>query len=261
MESTMENFLIDLEAEHLSLIDKTTVLENEIVRLTHQNEELQKTLDKQKVFHRNYADEVAAMEKVLIRDFKDERLSLNEQNRNLAKINRQLNIDVSFYKQAYEELSAESDRVCNSQTNRAPGSSSNLLVSPPHHVTTKNATRRAITTATTATVTCEPESISRLPMDCKCKHTSSRVLTKVNEKMFEENKKLKSKISSLSATVTILTRKNKQLENFRKKIDNKKLKFQEDSEELDLLIESTKKKNKHTFNAEALKMLRETILN
>lgn len=254
----MDIVMINVEAEHSILIDKSIELENEVTRLSHQNEELQKALEKQKTFHRNYADEVNAMEKVRIQDFKAEMRSLTEQNKNLIKTNRQLNIDVSFYKQAAEELSAESEIACNMQSKLNSESNMKLQVSTSSPVTTKKVTKRSVKTV--ATATSRPESIPRVSLACECKHTSSKVLTKVNDKMFQENKKLKSKISNLSATITVLTKKNKQLENFQKKIDNKKFKFEENSAELQLLVESTKKKNKHTFNAEALKMLREIVL-
>lgn len=253
----MDIVLSNVEAEHSRLIDKITVLENEAILLTHQNEQLQKALEKQKVFHRNYADDVASMEKIRNQDFKEERRSLTEENKNLIKINRQLNIDVSFYKQAVEELSAEHGQACNSQSNRTPVSNIQLQVSPSSPVTTKKVTRKVVKTA--ATATSRTESIPRVPLFCECKHTSSKVLTKVNDKMFQENKKLKSKISNLNATITVLTKKNKQLEIFQIKIDNKKFKYQENSAELELLVESTKKRNKHTFNAEALEMLREIV--
>jgi len=44
---------------------------------------------------------------------------------------------------------------------------------------------------------------------------------------------------------------------FKKKIDNKKLKFSQDSDQLSKLIDSTKTKNKTTFNPEILAKLGE----
>lgn len=202
------------------------------------------------------------MEEVRMRDFKAEKRSLNEQNKNLVKANRQLNVDVAFYKQAHEELANEvgkSEMACSSQSSRRTANTLSPSDSPPPApATTKRVTRR-IVRSTTATAASEPQTVSRRSPVCDCKHTSSKVLSKVNDKMFVENKKLKSQISALSTTISMLKKKNKQLENFRTKIDNKKLKFHDDSAELDRLIASTKKKNKYTFNAEALAMLRELV--
>ena len=81
-------------------------------------------------------------------------------------------------------------------------------------------------------------------------------MSKANNKLFEENKMLKLKICKLSATIAIIKKKNQQLENFRSKINNKKAKFCQDSDELARLVDSTQiKKNKNTFNPEALTML------
>lgn len=72
-----------------------------------------------------------------------------------------------------------------------------------------------------------------------------------------ENKKLKSKIDGLNATIRSLKVKNQKLENFKKKIDNKKLKFCQDSNELALLVKSTEQTNEEIFTPEILAALGE----
>lgn len=254
MEANMDSFLDNIEAEHNSLTDQVNNFETEVFRLSHENEQLQKALQKQKQFHRNFADEVAAMEKVRIRDFNEEKRSLSALNKTLIKENRQLNIDVTFYKQAHQELVNRSEAASSSQLCQRTASNSSLPASPPPlrvRVTRK-------TTKSAATATSEPENISYRSAVCVCKQTSSKTV-KNSTKMFEEIKKLKSKISTLSTTIAMLKKENKRLESFRIKIDNKKLKFQDDSVELERLVRFTKKSNKNTFNAEALSMLKKIV--
>lgn len=52
----------NIDAKRTSLTDQVTGLENDILRLSYENEELQKALEKQKTFHQNYADEVEKIE-------------------------------------------------------------------------------------------------------------------------------------------------------------------------------------------------------
>lgn len=84
---------------------------------------------------------------------------------------------------------------------------------------------------------------------------TSKAMTKVSEQLFVENKKLKLKVKNLAATVRNLKTKNKQLENFKNKTLNKKLKFTEQVNELQRLVDSTKTKNKDTFSPEILAKL------
>ncbi len=73
--------------------------------------------------------------------------------------------------------------------------------------------------------------------------------------LFEENKKLQKKLSDMSANNALLNKKIKQLESFRNKIENKKAKFCCDSEELERLVDFSKKKNSDVYTPEVLKML------
>lgn len=253
MESNMDSFINNIEAEHNSLTDEVTGLKDKVVRLTYEKEEIQKAFEKQKVFHRKYADEVDSMEKIRIQDFKEEKRSSSEQVKTLLKSNRQLNTDAVFYQQAYEEVTKELERVLEQLNRRTENTQNNLSLSlspTPEPVTAKRVSRRIEKSSVTATS--ESQTISYLTPACDCTHTRR---TKVDDKYFEENKKLKSKISTLQTSIEMLKKKNQQLEKFQNKIDKKNVKFNEDSAELEQLIESTKKKNKYTFNAEALDML------
>lgn len=65
------------------------------------------------------------------------------------------------------------------------------------------------------------------------------------------------KLDSLSEVVRGLKAKNKQLDDFKKKIENKKMQFGQDSDELAKMIDSTKTKNKIAFNPKVLAKLGE----
>lgn len=83
------------------------------------------------------------------------------------------------------------------------------------------------------------------------------MLSQLSDKLIVENKKLKVKVEGLNATIKILKSKNVKLENFKKNIDNKKVKFSKDSDELALLVKSTETKNKTVFNPAVLAKLGE----
>lgn len=72
-----------------------------------------------------------------------------------------------------------------------------------------------------------------------------------------ENKKLKIKVENLNETIKVLKAKNKKLETFKQKIDNKKLQFCQDADKFKNLVEVTEKKNKTTFTPEILAQLGE----
>lgn len=234
MDSNMDNFFQSLGAENDSLTVQVSSLEAEIFRLTQQFTDVEKALEKQKKFHRKYAEDVVVTEKLRIQDFKEEKRSLIEQNTLLIKENRQLTIDSTFYKKAYEELANEVEPASISQSNLRTASNSSFSASVP-----------AATSVTDAV------------NSSKCSHKSSKVLSKISEKLLLENKKLKVKLENLNATIRILKSKNQKLENFKKKIDTKKMKFSQDSDELAKLVESTKTKNETTFNHEVLAKLGE----
>lgn len=216
--SVLSNSKIDFETENSYLTDRINALE--------------KTLDKERKFHRKFSDETAASEVLRNRGFQNEKRTIIEEKKSLVKENRELKKERDFYKNEHEKLTNEEDTTVHSF--------SELAVERPS--TSSKTTRRSTSRAIVA-------------KECMCVHKSSKVLSTVNKKLFEENKKLKLKMNTLNATIAILKQKNKRLENFRIKVDAKKAKFCEDSEELARLVDSTLKKNKHTFNPEALTML------
>lgn len=212
----------DIETMHFSNSIKDLEAENNC--LMERVNQLEKTLDKERKFHRKFSDDIAASEAVRHADFRKEKRDMVEQNKSLAKENRQLKKDKDFYKNEHDKLAKE-------EKSKQPITASS-----------SKATRRSASQANVSNV-------------CTCTHKSSKVLSAVNTKLFEENKKLKFKINNLNGIIAILKKKNLQLENFRTKVDNKKAKFCQDSEELARLVDSSLTKNKHTFNPEALVML------
>ena len=70
------------------------------------------------------------------------------------------------------------------------------------------------------------------------------MLSQLSEKLLLENKKLKFKVDSLNGTIKTLKANNKKLDNFKQKIDNKKLQFCQDAEQLKNLLELSEKKTK-----------------
>lgn len=228
MESNVYTFLANVQKENDKLRNSLSDMEADNQNLNERIILLEKALEKEKKFHRRYADEVAATETIRIQDFKREKQSIVEENKALTRINRQLNKDVAFYKMAHAELANESLPTTES-CNHEP-------IEPPTMSTSETQTtlRRAAIV-----------------------HASKRQkdITKINLSLFEENKKLQSKISDMNSRVSALNKKNKQLENFRNKMENKKAKFCTDAVELEQLIDSSKKRNKDTFTAKVLEML------
>jgi len=100
----MEKLLGEVENENTQLRDLLKDKEDENQRLFEKISFLEKALDKEKKFHRKFADEVAATEAIRIADFKKEKKSYVEEVKALRKRTAQLTKDVAFYKMAHEEL-------------------------------------------------------------------------------------------------------------------------------------------------------------
>lgn len=237
MDSDTNSFFQSIEAENKSLNERCSNLETEVTHLNIQVSDLEKALAKQKKFHRKFAEDAVTAENSRVVDFNQEKRGLIEENKSLIKANRQLSEDVDFYKKAFEELTKEEETT---------GSAI------PHRKSPKTTDISALASTSTSPAT------SRASISItNCTHKSSKVLSKISEKLMLESKKLKSKIETLNATIRNLKKKNQQLENFKKKIDNKKLKFSQDSDELALLIESTEQTNEEVFTPEILAKLGE----
>lgn len=242
----MENILRDLEEENCELINRITEIEAEKERLSQENSTLEKALEKQKRLHRKFSDDVVESERIRNDDFRSEKRSLIDGNQVLVKENRQLSKDVLFYKKAYEEVSKEDKSASDTKHPNQRSEVSDTLATeapPVQPVRTKRLTRSAT------------QSVSTSASACSCNHKSSRELTKISEKLLTENKKLKLKNNEQSATVLLLKKKNRSLENFKDKMVKKKEKFSQEADELEWLAESTKMKNSETFNPEVLTKL------
>lgn len=151
-----------------------------------------------------------------------------------------------FYKKAYEEISKE-DKSKSVQTKHlnqeaeVDALATDALSLQPAR--TKRLTSRATSSTSGSTST------------CNCNQKSSRDLTKMSAKLLIENKKLMLKNNDQSATILLLKKKNKSLENFKEKIIKKKEKLSRDADELERLAESVKIKNKDMYTAEVLAKL------
>lgn len=243
MEVDMEGVLESYDAENMRLNVSLTDLETENHHLQEKVTLLEKALDREKKFHRKYADEVGATEAIRIEDFRKEKRSLIEENKALTVKNRQLVKDVAFYKSAHEELAVEGPSKSTSAINSFQERSVNIGAYELRS-TSKSETQTSNSCKLSSSV-----------------QKNSKAAIKANLIMFENNKKLKAKIVDIRATVAHLKKKNKQLENFRQKIENKKSKYGQDSLELEELVTSSQKKNEDTYTPDVLAMLRQLANN
>lgn len=88
MDSNMASFFQGIEAENTSLTELVSNLQTEVSRLNAQVSDLEKALDKQKKFHRKYAEDVETAENNRIADFKLEKRSFVEEKKTLINENR-----------------------------------------------------------------------------------------------------------------------------------------------------------------------------
>lgn len=266
MDSSAEAFFNSIENENNSLTIQVNNLESEKINLSQQVVNLEKALDKQKKFHRKYVEEVTVTEKLRIDDFKEEKRSLTEQNKLLNNQIRQLTKDLHFFKNAYEEVNRENDEIAFYKTayeelmndNKA----STLSRATRMSASSKGASSRAFSKSLVRTPSAVPApALETLTIGTsERKYKSSKVLSQLSEKLLMENKKLKIKVDRLNETVRVLKAKNKSLESFKRKIDNKKLEFGQNSAELKNLLALTEKKNRTTYTPEILSKLGELSL-
>ncbi len=136
---------------------------------------------------------------------------------------------MEFYKKAHEELAnaVESTVVQSTATNYPEPS--NTIESIPEH---------------------PKQPASNYRQSSKHQESSKKVV-KINLTFFN----LQSKIKDFRSTVSDLRKRIKQLEDLRNKTDNKRNKFCQDSEELQRLVDISRKKNRDTYTPEVLSML------
>lgn len=255
----------NLEAENSFLVNRYNEMEAENQRLGQEVDKLKKALEKQKNFHRKFADDVVESERIRNDDFKSQKKSLTESNKHLVQENRQLTKDVAFYKKAFEELVKESE-TNNRRSNERPATK--ISTTNDDHscesstVQSKRSSPRLAMKASSTQVSdvvFDHSSISSQMVDIyrnnNSKQRSSKTLSKISEKLFLENKTLKIKINNLNATLLIMKKNNRKLENIIEKMNKQKLKHEQDVDELAALVDSTKMKNKDTFTPDVLVQL------
>lgn len=247
--------------------EQVTDFEIERGNLFQKVEALEKQLDRQKQFHRKFADDVIVSESIRNEDFAKEKRDLVEQNKELRKENRQFKKDVSFYKAAFEEVLKEDESAKQKKPDQIRDKSSSL-----EYIAT---TSIGLTVASVSASSFLPELESNVRVSScaasqtdsvrslriKSKPHSSRVVSKIAEQLLLENKKLKEKVASLNTTVGVLKRKNKQLDNFQTKVEKKEIDHSKEHLELEALVASTKKTNKDIFNTKALAELEQLAEN
>lgn len=224
---------MDLDTE-IEIYQRIDVLEAEKHSLTQQIKQLENAFDKEKKFHRKFAEDVIHSEEVRNLDFEKERKELLEDNKRLVAENRQLTKDKCFYKTSYDSLMREDDSRNKNHSYMTRSSSVSDSLSSNYSTANESAS---------------------LPSMYQRK--KSKMISKLSEKTFEENKKLKLRTTKLTRDNASLRLKVKQLENFKNKIQNKTFQHEADKNELQNLIESTKRTNGQIFNAEGLSKLGE----
>ncbi len=252
------DFILEIaEEENCSLNERVADLEAEKNKFAQQVTLLEKCLLKEKAFHRKFAETVIESERLGIEDFKKQKRSLTDENKSLLQKNRQLTIDVSFYQKAHNELTREEEVANYSRSNRKLSVVSNELATEGEAPSENKYEQRSVNTSAS-----ELASTSELPSIIQTDRKSNRslkVLSKVSEKLFLENKKLKMKVANLNNTIGNFKKQCQRLENFKNKMESKKLKFSKELDEIELLADSTRIKNKHTFTPEVLGKLRQLV--
>lgn len=225
---------MDTEDDFYHRID---VLEAEKDSLTQQTKQLENALDKEKKFHRKFVEEVIQSEEMRNVDFEKQRKELLENNKRLVSEKRQVSNDLAFYKTSYDSLMKEEDSKKKNHSHRTYSSfNPDSLSNSSSNYSTAN------------------ESV---PLPSINQQKKSKVISKLSEKIFEENKRLKLRTTKLTRDNATLRLKVKQLENFKSKIQNKTFQHEADKNELQNLFESTRRTNGQIFNPEALSKLGE----
>lgn len=282
MESNIQLFFQNVENEneemHASL--EGSVTEN--IQLREENDLLKHALEKQKVLHRKYVEEVTTTEASRLEEFNNSEQQLIKEIQLLSHANKQLLKDAEFYKNAYMEstqnqsmnstivdslrgkiVSLEKDLdkeksfhrkyvedIDANAAIRQKDTKKNQRDCTNENTKLKKLNRQLLTDVAFYKKACESKSLDEISQP----RTVSYVLpskVKQEKKLYEDNKKLQLKIIDLTSIVQGLKKKNKQLKNFQNKINNKKSKFDKDSEELKGLFQT----NKDTYTPEVLAMV------
>lgn len=195
--------------------------------------DLENALDKSKKNHQKFVDDVIESEDLRNQEFdrvKRELTAINK--RQLAEI-RQLTKDKKFYEATCNEMMKERERAENSNQ-------SSSVFEPS--LQTKSSTTEGL------------KSGSIIP-STERKSTRNVSKYKISTKLFEDNRKLKDKISKLTKANATLRLQVKQLDNFKTKTQNRKQQVTADQQEMEDLLVSTKRTNSQIFNRSALSKL------
>lgn len=236
---------VDVDPED-ELHQRIESLEAENGCLTQQINQLENALQKQKKFHRKFAEDVTEAEEMRIKDFTDEVKGLREENKRVMTENRVLATDKSFYQTAYDLLTREDDK--NISKERSNNSSQSMPKPSQLSYNTRSSELGMSPLPSnrfSASDVCSPSKTQN-------RNKSLKEVSKLSEKWFESSKKIKLKAAKLTKANASMRLKIKQLEKFKNKIQNRKSQQEASLSELQTLFESTRSTNKQIFNLEVL---------
>lgn len=228
-----------------ALIAENHLLQNDL-------DQIKKSFERYKDLHRKFVEDTIESEKLRIDDYNKLKKSLSDDISSLRSENNRIKKDLSFYKKCCQEFNKEDDQL----RKKSPRNDVSIIKSNQDKFNQKDEIpiiKRVTRSSTSDTRTPEPQIESNL---CSNKNqyrsNNPKVFFKINEKLFEENKKLKLKISVLTKDNNLLRTKNKQLDNFKNKINDKKKILNQKLDELDKLASLNEQKNGEKFSQNVL---------
>lgn len=195
--------------------------------------ELENALEKSKKFHRKFVDDVVESEEIRNQEFDRAKREFTENNKKqLAEI-RELKKDKNFYEALSNNLIKEKE----ASSKAASLKQSSIVFEPiqPSKSSTAGNLRSASQQKTT--------------------RKTSDGSYKISTKLFEDNKKLKIKVSTLTRANATLRLQVKRLEDFKTKIKAGTVQQSDDQKYMGNLLASTTRTNSQIFNQIALSKL------
>lgn len=165
---------------------------NEEVNWEVERKELESALNKAKKFHQKFVDDVIQTEEIRNQEFYIKKRDLIAVNKRQNAQIRELSKDKSFFESTCNALLKEKEVSCTSISQSTEPQES----MPP----SKRSTHRTT----------------------QIKSSCSASKFKISTKLFDDNEKLKEKLAKLSKSNTSLRLQVKKLENFKKKIENRR---------------------------------------
>lgn len=233
---------VDIDDED-ELTQHVSCLEAENRCLHQQVKQLENALEKEKKFHRKFAEDVIQSEEIRQKDFAKERKDLIEDKKRLLAENRALAKDKLFYQNAFTDLTQTEDAKSSYLPSRT--------AIPTRSYDTRQSRSKLEPSALSISPFLSPSTSLSTPQTC------SKKISKVSEKLFEEIKKMKLKASKLTKDNASLRAKVKQLENFKTKSLNKRSQQEADRNELQNLFKSVSRTNHQIFSPDVLSKLGE----